>query len=815
MAEHLYTGLVSKQLRGNREDARTLEREARIKVGYLFDRMLPGQTFTSGSWSLGDGRGITAFVWNDVLGRRATVRMTGIGGEIGKVESVFTFESGLMTHGDTLPWDFEIELGNPILYLSSGAVTYFQGNGTYFMPDKYIYLNGALTFPKLPPYDFLMLNSIKNKPVNGSQYLSVGHTETLEMADMDPLAWLAIGRYVEYGTFNISSMYTGLMRLAVQSKLALGTSAIKQLRLHELFPWGIGPPFGGSVNAYEHDGLLRTTDYTYFVVRTTATECKACRMTTDTALTDLKQRLIAGEWDGDEKNRSRVEAMLLSSLVPATLENGDLDEVVLLGENSLTPSYDPAIGSALAYGWHYSYPATGNTYECSIIRHGSAFDEVKGCITRVSYLTTIIFTLEKSDESWSVSAIADTSLQGNWALNNFITTIWAPRILHRFQLQVLVDDFCGLDVVTDPIDVPVYCFYDKSAGLQLVNFEHSYTTTTEMHEPSLASRIAMCYATSTFSALNLSGVRRLGFSVGQSTITSTVEAASSWTEYTGQTSISEGTPSRFTVNGVCNTINPLHYDIAQCTSSPKVPYCPVTPAPYIKEYIDSIDPNNGDLYTVKQYSLPIELESYIPITAASLIIPRLNAEAVVCLQRIAKTRDKISTSTWRTDVKYYTVSQHDFFSNISRTPEVFVDSWNYRCGFAVEGGSYLSCGNWLKEGVILGDDFITTNRRSLNTPVLTSSVEQERQYTQKLYTSSTQPIDLEEGKYNYYFNFYRFLDFVSFSAQQSAEGKMRYPGDSFASGLNGDAPGALILTNDYINEADIKDKRVVRWIGWE
>lgn len=102
MAERIYTGPVKKQLRGNREDALTLEREARTKVGYLFDAMRPGETFKTGSWTLGDGRRIMAFVWNDVLGKRATVRLTGVGGE--ETIELFFCEAGLLRWNALTPY---------------------------------------------------------------------------------------------------------------------------------------------------------------------------------------------------------------------------------------------------------------------------------------------------------------------------------------------------------------------------------------------------------------------------------------------------------------------------------------------------------------------------------------------------------------------------------------------------------------------------------------------------------------------------------------------------------------------------------------
>lgn len=63
-------------LHGDKVAAKSLEKRARSYIGYLFDQLTPGQTFRTQRWINGDGTDIHVFVWRDVLGERATARIT-------------------------------------------------------------------------------------------------------------------------------------------------------------------------------------------------------------------------------------------------------------------------------------------------------------------------------------------------------------------------------------------------------------------------------------------------------------------------------------------------------------------------------------------------------------------------------------------------------------------------------------------------------------------------------------------------------------------------------------------------------------------
>lgn len=70
---------LSSVLGGDEEASRALIPVARNCVGYLFDQLSPGQKYKTQSWFLYDGSVITAYVWNDLLGKRASVHITAPG----------------------------------------------------------------------------------------------------------------------------------------------------------------------------------------------------------------------------------------------------------------------------------------------------------------------------------------------------------------------------------------------------------------------------------------------------------------------------------------------------------------------------------------------------------------------------------------------------------------------------------------------------------------------------------------------------------------------------------------------------------------
>lgn len=73
-------------LYGDKDRARRLERKARIRVGYLFDQLRPGQTYRTDNRRLNDGSIIKIAVWRDILGERASVKIFATTGKIISIE---------------------------------------------------------------------------------------------------------------------------------------------------------------------------------------------------------------------------------------------------------------------------------------------------------------------------------------------------------------------------------------------------------------------------------------------------------------------------------------------------------------------------------------------------------------------------------------------------------------------------------------------------------------------------------------------------------------------------------------------------------
>lgn len=120
----LYLGVLMKQLRGRKSEARKLERKARQYVQYLFEDMHAGQTFHSGTWTLTNGRRIKAFVWNDLMGRRATVRLLAPGVEISS-------EIRYKLHHGWLRQEYDDAI-QPKLFLSSDLVAWLENQRSFF-----------------------------------------------------------------------------------------------------------------------------------------------------------------------------------------------------------------------------------------------------------------------------------------------------------------------------------------------------------------------------------------------------------------------------------------------------------------------------------------------------------------------------------------------------------------------------------------------------------------------------------------------------------------------------------------------------------
>lgn len=98
MARRYWTNPKLKSLlSGDKVLARTLEKRARACVGYLFDQLTPNQKYRTQAWNYGNGSRIQAYVWNDVLGKRAVVKIFHP-----KIEETFGVVTGLtfyMEHG--------------------------------------------------------------------------------------------------------------------------------------------------------------------------------------------------------------------------------------------------------------------------------------------------------------------------------------------------------------------------------------------------------------------------------------------------------------------------------------------------------------------------------------------------------------------------------------------------------------------------------------------------------------------------------------------------------------------------------------------
>ena len=371
MAERLYTGLVNKQLCGNREDAKLLEREARIKVGYLFDRMLPGQKFTSGSWSLGDGRSITAFVWNDVNGKRATVRLTGISSD----KDFLPHRDFYMEHG-WLTWKYiEQDFYESLLYPNSDFRNYVLST-----PDA----TDMESRPETPPCDRRDCNKCiphRYEKIRGRLSVYKSHTggktgfpvwceapEDFVLTDggynwankketWDPLYEIL---YNVQGGINLQYY------LSFFERGELDTGELKLLRqcIH-----GSGRSFlefigdlGWSISSADVGCVINNTDTAedknigdYWLYQITASGCVVVKLIPDEKLVSALSPLLAA-YKGDKTTFNMLKAYVIGNFKTPEYEQ----QIEVLSQSQLAVIY--ADGSApIAHGWHGVFQQNGES----------------------------------------------------------------------------------------------------------------------------------------------------------------------------------------------------------------------------------------------------------------------------------------------------------------------------------------------------------------------------------------------------------------------------------------------------------------------
>jgi len=151
-------------------------------------------------------------------------------------------------------------------------------------------------------------------------------------------------------------------------------------------PWG-------DLNG-DTDGLIRDSDYTYWMVRTDSTGSKAGRMEHDGAMDcvqDWLQNSVLTDAD-----RIRFEAYLIGTLEPERDIAG-----ALVAETQMLATIDFAgvldgDREPLAFGWHYSRPLADGSFatkEAAIVTHRRSPSATLGFHYRESTQARVVFTL--------------------------------------------------------------------------------------------------------------------------------------------------------------------------------------------------------------------------------------------------------------------------------------------------------------------------------------------------------------------------------------------------------------------------------------
>jgi len=712
---------------------------------------------------------------------------------------IFVLESGLLVSDQQPAWDIPREQGPIFLYLSQVAEDYFSSPGT-LIEGEYKHLSGVFVFNSRGKWKGAKADiDVPNGCLlqGASKYQSgfplyregkVPFVEMPEMVDMDLAACMEAGIEARYGTANIGSMYTGLMRAAVQAKLGFGfptKAPATAPMIEDLFP------IGGIENAYKHCGLVRSSGYVYFSVYLSNTECRAVKMQASPDVENLRLRLAAGEFSGEDKKK--VEVFVLSGL-SATEE-----EFVLLSGEEITPDNSPAIDQPLAYGWHFNY---GPVFKASIIRHGIT-EYTVGLGTKVKYTpyrTTIDFNVTDT----TISATATTEKYEEWSGSQGpFLMVWTPTQRHDPLLSYLQPDWYPLGL-GDKFSSPIYTFFTEDGEEKdvVISWDGTESATTH-HTPPLADRTSACVAVG---SETVTGSARIYVDIQ---IKNTEDALgeldyyypNAHSVYETTFSYSSGGWTFFRQAFAPQEIGMQHPNCGDTVSLNLA---------YWREYKRTVSVVCTSF--IRNYSTPIEDEEYIAGIAKALIIPRLNAEAVGILTRKAKHLDS-GTELYRdnSNIQRYDGLKYNYYSDSTFT--TVIDTIECDTGLAITTAGYGDSGGWTLEGAG-PDGKVWTNRYNFTSNRSVSEEPEPRSYTADLYTSSGQ-ITLAEGNAWYlYFNNALTEDFIGFSAQQGGSGVVKYPQHCIE-------PDEWLLSAPYADAEEIlqypsgSNLRVMRWVGWE
>ncbi len=244
--------------------------------------------------------------------------------------------------------------------------------------------------------------------------------------------------------------YTGLMRLAVQSKLGAGKD------VSELAPWTIIP---------QNTGLIRSDDFNYYVINIDSVNGVvaaplACGLE---CVRDWLERNKAGTLSPalSADDAFRWEAYLMSRLTPATDGAGLEIQYTVLNAAAITSVYDGRL--PLCHGWHFS---RGDTNAASIVTWRDGVGATTGDWYWETTLATVAFNAEVNPPTAVLTTPeSDIKVGIYWQLDK----LWFP---YGGNMQLKLPP-TNLHVMREVgTDAPLYCFYDN-AGLKVLRHTFS------------------------------------------------------------------------------------------------------------------------------------------------------------------------------------------------------------------------------------------------------------------------------------------------------------------------------------------------------
>jgi len=420
-----YSGPLGKAFSGDRDMAMSLQSRARVLVQMLFDKIKADPFKGKGSmhrqWNMEDGSIVHAYV--NTLGAWPIVRTwieSPIGGGGGGLPASWYF--AILEHGalqlaprsdDYLPLSVYTGSAVKSYYINSVNLV-SRGRGDYYLSEIYA----------------------EPTPIGGQVDRLLQQLEAERFYNLS----------ITTPPITLSSLYTGLMRLAVQSWLSVGRSVASGAYVSTYGDLVLAPatnyaaPYTPVRPAYA--GLIKHENV-YWWVRINNSSVTFFKMVAnpEVAIPQARQ-------DDPRKSEVRRLASLMPSGYSVTV---DVPEIAEIG------------GQPLAHGWHFNHK---QPWKASIVTQRVSPGATSADWYRESTLATLSFAFNEAGEPSASLGIIESDVPFNIPA---IHPIWYPSDAGYCTLET------ELGWRQCPDLAPLYCFYSQDNTLIVARIRNEST----------------------------------------------------------------------------------------------------------------------------------------------------------------------------------------------------------------------------------------------------------------------------------------------------------------------------------------------------